>query len=378
MKYRVEKALGVVCWAALMLALASNHQVNEPAGVTAGVVNAIDAVVVTETLEEDGELELSLHGYNYKDYLTLGQYEGFRIAVPSTEVTDEEIEKELTALVEQNMVYKAVDRDKVELGDYVNVSYETVVKETGATVDDWTSDAVEMRVENGSLPDDFIKAIIGMTKGEDKIIEYVVSEDYSDEVAAGQAIEQKITIHSIDECQVPTVTDEWIAEVTGEESIAAWKEAMRSKLKTLKESEREEVFYAGVINAIESSCAYEGSPEELVSSVMDDYRRLDTKAAEKSDLSLEEYAQAYFGYNGVDEYEEDLRRYVENVIYETFLVQALCDVTETTVTDAEVDAFAEENELRGYFSQQEIHDQCLADKVMQAILKKSTMYTEGT
>ena len=78
--------------------------------VDAGEVDSGNAVTVEVTVDVEADFELP-------------DYESYELSIHKTDVSDEEVEKELTNLCEQRASYEIVERP-VEKGDYVKCSYE--------------------------------------------------------------------------------------------------------------------------------------------------------------------------------------------------------------------------------------------------------------
>ncbi|MBQ7292264.1 MAG: hypothetical protein IJW79_00845, partial [Clostridia bacterium] len=83
----------------------------------------------TDKVDEEDKIYTSMD-YMAEDlskYITLGQYKGLEISLPEIVVTEEEIDQEILAVIDELTTYEAYEEkvtDRVtERGDYVNINF---------------------------------------------------------------------------------------------------------------------------------------------------------------------------------------------------------------------------------------------------------------
>jgi trigger factor len=173
-------------------------------------------------LAEEKELEKIEDGKDYTfsvvydvfPEVTLGAYEGFEIEVPDVKIKKEDETRELDQIREQNsMVVEKPDGAKAAKEDNLTITY-AELDEEGNEIEGSRREDFVFTVGSGynlyKLDDD----VVGMKKGEEKVIEKGFPEDYDYPELAGKSVKVKVTVQSIKEKQVPELDDELAQDVS--------------------------------------------------------------------------------------------------------------------------------------------------------------------
>lgn len=341
--------------------------------------NRGDSTEVTEASTEVNAIEVS--DYNYKDYVTLGQYTGFEIKVPTTTVSDDEVYQALEDLRNSSVTYEANGNTTVAKDDYVNMSYKLF--KDGEELTDYSTDGTEIQVGAGSFFADLENALVGMNVGEENSVDVSVADDYADSTLAGSTVTYQVTINSIDNKVIPEATDDWIATVSDSKTIDDWKAAKKSELEDSKKEEQKAVFKSGVQNDIMSYATFKDLPQELIDSQIEKYKTEDQKMADSMGYDFNEFITNYYGYDDEDAYTEDLTSYVQKSIQTDFVLQALRDAEGIEMTDDDLKSFEDQcvkyygfsdtDELLSYYGEDVVKAACLNDKTWNTICDKNTM-----
>ena len=165
--------------------------------VDAGEVDSANAVTVEVTVDVEADFELP-------------DYESYELSIHKTDVSDEEVEKELTNLCEQRASYEIVERP-VEKGDYVKCSYEgsldgkpvaEVVPEKpmyGKQANTWE----EAGAEEGMGVKAIAEGLIGMKVEEKKTVTEDFPEDFEIPPLAGKSVSFELEVHEVREKNAP-------------------------------------------------------------------------------------------------------------------------------------------------------------------------------
>lgn len=341
--------------------------------------NRGDSTEVTEASTEVNAVEVS--DYNYKDYVTLGQYTGFEVKVPTTTVSDDEVDQALEDLRNSSVTYEANGNTTVAKDDYVNMSYKLF--KDGEELTDYSTDGTEIQVGAGSFFADLENALVGMNVGEENSVDVSVADDYADSTLAGSTVTYQVTINSIDNKVIPEATDDWIATVSDSKTIDDWKAAKKSELEDSKKEEQKAVFKSGVQNDIMSYATFKDLPQELIDSQIEKYKTEDQKMADSMGYDFNEFITNYYGYDDEDAYTEDLTSYVQKSIQTDFVLQALRDAEGIEMTDDDLKSFEDQcvkyygfsdtDELLSYYGEDVVKAACLNDKTWNTICDKNTM-----
>lgn len=340
-----------------------------------------DTVDSTESTEAVSTV-ISTDDYDYHDYVTLGQYSDFEVSVPTTTVSDADVDAELSNLQSVNVEYVATDATTVSENDYVNASY-TMSDAEGDDLSSYEMNGVEIHLGAGSYFTQLENAMVGMTVGSTNSVEVDVPDDYYDSTIAGKSVTYNVTINSVDEVVTPEVTDDWIASITEYSTVEEWKEATKSALENNKKSEQKSIFKTGVQNLIMSNATFNELPTELITQMVENYRAEDEKMAENLGYEFNEFITTYYGYEDEEAYATDLTEYVEQSIKMDFVLRALRDAEEISMFEEDLEAFitdcteaygfTDSEELIEYYGEDVVEAACLNNKTWDTICGLSTM-----
>jgi trigger factor len=197
--------------------------------VDAGEVDSSKAVTVEVTVDVEADFDLP-------------DYESFELSIHNTEVSDEEVEKELSKLCEQRASYEIVERP-IEKGDYVKCSYvgsldgkpvaELVPEKPmyGKQTNTWE--------EAGSEAGMGVKAIsnglIGMKVEEKKTVTEDFPEDFEIPPLAGKSVSFELEVHEVREKNAPDPASPDFLKAVKAETLDELKEKISKDLEQRKE-----------------------------------------------------------------------------------------------------------------------------------------------
>lgn len=340
-----------------------------------------ESVESTESTESTSTV-ISTDAYDYNDYVTLGQYTGFEVSVPAATISDDDVESSLADLQASNVTYQATDATTVSEGDYVNVTF-TVSDADNDDLSQYNVTDTEIHQGAGAYFTELESAFVGMTVGETNTADVSVEDDYYDTTIAGKDLIYTVVINSVDEAVTPDATDEWIASVSEYSTLDEWKEATKASLEEAKKSEQESVFKTGVQNYIMSNATFAELPQELVDSMVTNYKAEDAEMAENLGYDFNDFITTYYGYEDEDAYTEDLTEYVEQSIKMDFVLRALREAEGISMSEDDLEAFiadcvdaygfTNDDELIEYYGEDVVNAACLNNLTWDTICAKSTM-----
>ena len=199
--------------------------------VDAGDVEANSPATVEVTVDVEPEFDLPA-------------YEEFEYTIRSTEVSKEEVEKELDGLRDQRASFEEVDREVAD-GDYVKCSYEGTLD--GSPVSEILPDKPmygkqsntweEAGQAKGMGVEGIATGIVGMKKDEKKEIEITFEEDFELAPLAGKKVIYAVEIHEVREKKAPEADDEDFLKALKAENLDQLKDKIEADLKVRKERE---------------------------------------------------------------------------------------------------------------------------------------------
>ncbi|MFV0424810.1 MAG: trigger factor [Bacilli bacterium] len=220
--------------------------------------------------------------------LTLGEYKGIEVEVPTTKVTDEIVDAEIQKLLEQN-AEMIIKEGKVEDGDTAVIDYagfkDDVAFEGG------TAENHPLVIGSGQFIPGFEEEVKGMSIGEEKDVNLTFPEEYHSEDLAGAEVVFKVKINEIKTRQVPELNDEFVADLEVEAStVDELKAIVRTDIENNVNSQKENTIYDMLIDKVAENSSV-SIPSQMIDSEV--VRMINDTAQQMSTqgLSLDQYYQ---------------------------------------------------------------------------------------
>jgi len=145
-------------------------------------------------------------------------YKEIKAAHEPVIVGDEEIQKTIDGLREQNSTYVNVDEDRgLADGDFGSVAFKSTSTEEGAEPVEMNDVLVDIGGTN-TLPE-FSDNLRGAKAGETRSFDVTYAEDFGDKRLAGKTLHYDVEIKGIKTKTVPELNDEWVKDL-GQEGMA--------------------------------------------------------------------------------------------------------------------------------------------------------------
>jgi trigger factor len=188
-----------------------------------------DIKALPSTKDFTGDLEVVVEVDVRPDF-TIPNLEGLELVVDPIEVADEDVETELTALLERFGTLVTVDRP-AKTGDFAQI--DLVAKIGGNEVD--TANAISYEVGSGDLIDGIDEALDGLSADETTVFESKLLGGDNE----GESAEITVKLLAVKERELPTADDDFAQIASQFDTIAELKEDIRGQI------ERSKVFGQG-------------------------------------------------------------------------------------------------------------------------------------
>ncbi len=194
---------------------------------------------------EDGSSTLTTSLTIVPDF-DLPEYMGIEVSVPSTDVTDEEIQDTLQKYAEASAKHEIVERAGAK-GDIAVIDFTTTIE--GKPTAEYCGKPVGfmegreghwMALEEDSFVPGLPEGLIGLSAGESKDIVVTMKEDFPISDLAGKEVTFSCTVKEVREKQVPEITADLFAAALPGKSLDEIKEVVRENLKSNKERANDE------------------------------------------------------------------------------------------------------------------------------------------
>ena len=264
----------------------------------------------------------------------LGDYRGLHFEREAAEVTSEEVEKELEALRDRQATWQVVEHP-ANYGDRVTVDLKLTVEEQ--SISDLKDNPFELTRERHGMFSGMDEHVVGMQPGESKTFFTTIPADYANSKLAGKQADYTVTVHKIEERQVPELDDALAEKVSnGEQKTledlckAISDRILEDKKRRIREELREKV-----INAVADQSEVSLHPL-LVDEETEELIHQLEHILEPQHLSVDQYLKMMR--KSREEYLQEIRPQAEQRIKRQLVLDAVADEENISVTPEEIEA----------------------------------------
>lgn len=305
---------------------------------------------------------------NIKEYVTLGEYKGLNIEKNVYTITDQDIQNEIDAALDENADYKEITNRGAKKGDIITVSYKGT--ENGEEVEDATEDEYDFEIGIKEFGKEFDAGLIGMKVGDKKTITVTFDDDYEYDVWAGKTIDFAVKAIAINEKILPEYNDAFVSEYYDCKTTKDYEASLKKELEEEYEAVSNEEAGEEALSVAVSNATITGYPEDLYDSYYQEVKEgyewyADMFGVDKSEI-----------YNMFDMTEDDLKAEALELVNERLVVEAIATAEQISVTDEDydnmIDACVDESECE---SQEELEETYGVDSIKAQMLgKKVSQY----
>ncbi len=292
-----------------------------------------------------------------KPEVKLGKYKGVKVEKADTEVTDEEVEKEIDKERESNARNIDVTDRAVKDGDIVTLDFEGFVD--GTAFEGGKGENYPLTIGSGTFIPGFEEQLVGAEIGRETEVNVTFPEDYQADELKGKAAVFKCTVKEIKEKELPALDDEFASEVSEFETLAEYKADVKGRLEERKAKAAKEAKEAAVIEEIIKDSDME-IPEAMIETqqrqMIDEF----AQRIQMQGLTLEQYFQ--FTGASYDQMIEQVKPQAEKRIQSRLVLEAVAAAEKIEATEED---YEEELKSMAEAYQMEV------DKVKELLPEKS-------
>lgn len=206
-------------------------------------------------------------------------------------------------------------------GDTVNIDYAGSID--GVAFDGGTAQGYDLTLGSGRFIDGFEDQIVGHTPGEtfDVVVTFPDPYENNPDLAGKEAV-FTTTLNSIQETQLPELTDAWVQENLNQELGLTSVDTLKSYVEgiLLFDQQANEIY--SQLN--EQLTVAEELPESLVKYFEDYYLLTPFLYSQMNGATLDDFVAAS-GFENAAAYLESIHGYVESAAHQTLIIQALAE-----------------------------------------------------
>lgn len=219
--------------------------------------------------------------------VTLGQYKDLDIKKETIEITDEDVDKQINAMLKHHGKAEEVAKGtKVANGHVITLDFAGTVdgKEfAGGKASDYI-----LEVGSGRFIKGFEEQLVDMDLNEEKDVKVTFPSDYSETSLAGKDAVFHCKIKNIKKIQAPELNDEFVAKFTQCKTVAELKETVKENLKREAEASAENAFRGQMLETISANASVE-IPEVMISNRVQSMIEELSARLEANGLKLDDY-----------------------------------------------------------------------------------------
>ena len=223
--------------------------------------------LLDQQINDDKELIYTFEVAVYPE-VVLGQYKGLEGVYSVTEVTDEDVDKELADERKRNARYEDVDRP-VQKGDSIVFDFEGFVD--GVPFEGGKAENYSLEVGSGAFIPGFEDQLVGMEAEKDGEVHVTFPEQYAENLA-GKDATFKVKIHAIREPQLPELDDEFAKDVSEFDTLDEYKADIRKNLTESRAADAERNFKTEIMNKALDNMSVT-IPESMIAEKTDEFLR---------------------------------------------------------------------------------------------------------
>lgn len=273
-----------------------------------------------------------------KPEVKVNKYKGLNIKPEEVEVTDEEINHELSHLLERYTELVTKDGE-VKNGDVAIIDFEGF--KDGEAFDGGKGENYSLEIGSNTFIPGFEEQVIGMKAGDEKDLNVTFPEDYGAKELAGAPVVFKVKVYEVKEKKTRELDEDFFEDLgmEGIDSEDKLKAEIKESIKAQKEMDAENKYVDSLLEGVSKNVEVD-IPEEMVNEEVDRLMGRFAEQMKMQGISLDLYYQ-FTGSN-----EEQLRSQMEkeafnNVLYR-LMIEEIQQIEKIVVSDEDAEKEAEE------------------------------------
>ena len=274
-----------------------------------------------------------------KPAVEIKKYKGLKVKKEEVEVTKEEIEHEISHLLERYGEVRVKENGDLENGNIAVIDFEGF--KDGVAFAGGKGENYELEIGSNTFIPGFEEQLVGMKNGEERDINVTFPEEYPAENLKGAPVVFKVKLHEIKE-KVQREFDEELFEDLGMEGVNSKEELekeIEANIKAQKEVDAENKHVDALLDAVAKNVEVD-IPEEMVEEEVERLLGRYSQQLQMQGVSLDLYYQL------TQTTEADLKAQLEkegykNVLYRLML-EEIANIEKMEVSEEEANKQAEE------------------------------------
>ncbi|SDE87563.1 trigger factor [Blastococcus fimeti] len=275
-----------------------------------------------ETLEFTAEVDVA-------PQLELPALDALAVTVDDVEVTDEEIDQQITVMRERFGMLQSVERAAQD-GDFVSIDLEAKLGDE--VLEDGSTTGMSYEVGSGNLMEGLDDAVRGLSAEESKTFQTALLSGPN----AGETADITVTVRSVKEKELPELDDDFASTASEFDTLAELRDDVRTRLgrtKVIQQgAQARDKLVEHLLEAVEVPM-----PDNLVEREIEWRNRAFEGELQQAGMDWDSFLKMS-GVESREAYDADQRKNVEEAVRTQFILDAIADAREVTVDNDDLSA----------------------------------------
>ena len=251
------------------------------------------------------------------------------VTVDDVEVTDEEIDEQISVMRERFGMLTGVDRP-AEDGDFVSIDLEAKLGDE--VLEDGSTTGMSYEVGSGNLMEGLDDAVRGLSADESKTFQTALLQGPN----AGETADVTVTVRSVKTKELPELDDEFASTASEFDTLDELRDDVRTRLartKVLQQgAQARDKLVEQLLETVEVPV-----PEGLVEREIEWRNQAFENELRQAGMDWDSFLQMT-GVESREAYDADQRKNVEEAVRTQFILDAIADAREVTVDNEDLSA----------------------------------------
>lgn len=307
-------------------------------------------------------------------------YKGIEITKKPVEVTEEDVDAELTKVQDRNSRMVTVEDRAAENGDTVEIDFEGFVD--GVAFEGGKAENFNLTLGSGQFIPGFEDQVVGHNTGDEFDVNVTFPEEYHAEELKGKPAVFKIKLHEIKAKELPDIDDDFIKDISEFDTVEAYRADVKEKLTVSRQKQADDDADNQLIDALIEKLQGEIPDAMYQKRINDDINEFAYRLRSQG-LDLKTYLQ----YTGMDEkgIRDSFKPQAERQVKIRLALEKIVELENIVPTDEEIEAeYAkmanvyqmEVDKIKGFVPSEDLSLDIAVEKAMGLVRDSAVVKTE--
>ena len=263
----------------------------------------------------------------------IGSYKGMKIKEFAYNVEDADVDKEIERLLDRNARKTEVSDRPCQNGDTVNIDFVGTID--GVKFDGGEAAGFDLTLGSGQFIPGFEDQVVGMNVGESSDVNVRFPENYQAEELKGKDAVFAVKLNSVKGKELPELTDAFIKDATGSETIEEYKAKTKERLQQQADKNSLDATENSILDAISATAEAE-IPQAMIEREIDGLVQKFEYQLMYQGLKLQDYLD--FIKTTKEEFRKNYEEQAKKNVLNQLVISQIIKDEKIEATDEEVEA----------------------------------------